>query len=149
MKKVILVLSIILSLINVSKADTLELQEIKLNYKSFFPGGSDPLITQNGLNHNMDKELNLHLNMDFFDHFYWNNMIHSMTDKDEAGSGQFRLVGWNFNLGLHLTDYVDFGYHHFSQHLLDYAGPNHYPVQDAWEINVYIFRKKNPGKGMF
>lgn len=136
---------------NICQASGLELNEVYINYKQFFPGGVDPLITENGLQNNLDKELNLHINMDFLDHFYWNNLIHSMTDVNNNGNGQFRLIGWNFNIGLHITDYVDFGYHHFSQHLLDYQGPPgyHFPVQDAVELNVFIFRKRNEGKGLF
>lgn len=119
----------------------LELQDVYANYKQFLPGGRDPLITENGLpGRLMDKELNLHVDMDVLKYGYWHNMVHSMTDEDVNGHGQFRLVGWNFQLGVHLGSYLDVQYEHFSQHLLDASLPYGFPVQDSIGIVLHLYR---------
>lgn len=147
MKSLILAALLLLNPI-AAKADALELEDINLQYKTFWDGGRDSDITDNGLGHFMDKELNLQMNFNVFEYFYWDNTIHSMTDRAPNGDTQFRLVGWNYRLGLHITDYIDFGYNHFSKHFLDYQGPNGFPLENSWELNIHLFRKHNPGRGL-
>ena len=132
-----------------SKADEyniVNVDELKINYKSFFPGGSNPLITENGLlNRTLDKELSLTVNTFIFNVFYWNNRIHSLTDKENVpnGIGQFRLVGLESQLGVNLTPWVSLEYYHHSQHLLDYMYPyGHFPVEDAFSLNIFLIRSK-------
>lgn len=65
-----------------------------------------------------------------------------MTDEMLTGGGQFRLVGLQTRLGIRLSSYVDFGFYHFSQHLLDYQYPmGGYPVQDAFEFKIYLMKR--------
>jgi hypothetical protein len=141
---ILVILSVMLSMIHEADSDDfhiLELKEVYVDYLSFFKGGRDPLITQNGLrDKHLDKELNLNLNMNLFKYGYFNSMIHSMTDKDSADHGQFRLVGLKFETGIRLTNWIEVGYHHFSQHLLDYNSPNAFPVQDAVQIRLFLLR---------
>lgn len=126
-----------------------ELDELKFTYRSFFEGGRDPLITDNGLpNRALGKELNLTMNTSLFKYGYFNNTIHSMTDeiKGTGGSGQFRMVGWEFGLGVDfskISKHTPFsvGYYHYSQHALDHTYPWAFPVKDAIEVNIYLFRK--------
>lgn len=122
-----------------------QLREVSLSFRNYFPGGVNPLITYNGLpDRHLDKDVDVNLSIDLFRYFYWNNLIHSTTDKDSNGSGQFRLIGWQFSLGVdfgRMWDWlpVMFGYAHHSQHLLDYASPYHFPVQDALEIRIFLY----------
>lgn len=120
----------------------LALNEARFQYLKFQDGDRDPLITDNGLpNRAMNTELNLFLKVDILKYFYFDNQIHSMTDKGIDGSnGQFRAVGWEYRLGVRVNEYVDVGYYHFSQHAMDHTLPFHYPVKDAVELNIYLYR---------
>ena len=122
----------------------LELEEASITLNQFLPGGSYPLITENGLsNRALDKELNLNLNMSVFKYGFWDNRIHSMTDSGTNGDrGQFRLIGWNFKLGVHLGKRFDIYYEHFSQHLLDAQFKwGRFPVQDSIGIKLILYRR--------
>lgn len=128
----------------------LELQQVDITYRSFFPGGVDPLITENPYlpGRNMGKELNLAVNMDLLEYLYWNNTVHSMTDEGNDGSSQFRMVGWEFGLGVDFRRFglglpFSVGYYHFSRHTLDIATPNHFPVCDSLELRIYLYERKS------
>jgi hypothetical protein len=120
----------------------LELKELYVNYFRFYEGGQYPLITNNGLpNKEMDRQLDLHIKTDILHYFYWDSRIHSMTDRDmDTNKGQFRLVGLETRFGIRLSSTIEFGYYHFSQHTLDHQTPYHYPVQDALELKIYLYR---------
>lgn len=121
--------------------ELIEMQDVYVNYKQFLPGGRDPLITGNGIpGQLMDRELNLHMDMDVLRVGYWHNMVHSMTAKDKDGGGQFRVVGWNTQVGVHLCTYLDVQYEHYSQHMLDGTLPNGFPVQDSVGIVLHLYR---------
>ncbi len=131
-------------------ADWMQLREATVTYRSFLPGGTDPLITQNPYlpNRAMDKELNLDVNLDLVNYLYWNNTVHSMTDSQyaPASGGQFRMVGLEMGFGVDMRRIyselpISIGYHHFSRHLLDTASPYHFPCQDAIELKIYLYAR--------
>ena len=129
----------------------LDLQEVSLEYKSFSSGGRDPLITQNGLEDRaLDKEVDLNVNIDILKYLYWNNTVHSMTDRfTDGGAGQFRLVGWDYKLGVRIFDSLHVQYEHFSQHLLDTTYKHgDFPVQDSLGFILYIYGRPDR-KGVF
>lgn len=143
MKKLIAAVLLILNP-TIATADFLELQEVYVNYKVFSGTTRTPYLQLPGLEgHSLENELNLNVNMDLWDHFYWNNVIHSLND------GNYRLIGWNWRVGVHITDYIDFGWNHFSEHYADYSSPYGFPLQNSWEINIYLFRRRLPRKGLF
>lgn len=124
-----------------------DLSEVSLTYRSFFPGGHDPLITDTGLvNKQLGKEMDLSVNTSLLRYLYWNNTIHSLTDADvNAGGGQFRMVGWEFGLGIDFRKIsssipLTAGYYHYSQHSLDHEYPWHFPVRDAIELKLLIYQ---------
>lgn len=145
MKKLILAIFLTLTVSNISYAvDGVELQEVYVNYKSFEGDIRSPYLDVPGLEgHTLQSELNLNVNMDIFDHLYFNNTIHSLND------GSYRLIGWNWRFGIHVTDWLDFGWNHFSEHYTDFQSPYGFPLQNSWEVNVYIYRRKNLRKGLF
>jgi hypothetical protein len=146
MKKLITAVFLILALSfpKIANSDALELQEVYLNYKKFSGDTRTPYLQLPGLeDHSLDHELNLNVNMDFWEHFYWNNTIHALND------GDYRVIGWNWRIGLHFTDYIDFGWNHFSEHYTNYIVPDGFPLQNSWEVNFYLYRKRTPGKGLF
>lgn len=136
--------------------ETIKLEEIKISYKGYFDGTYEPLINQNGMgNRNLAKELSLYVDNTLFKYGYFNNQVLSYTDKDAImGDGErFRLVGWSFELGVHLwssqTNGVDIYYNHFSKHYLDYQSPYRYPVSNSIGINIYLYKSNPKYNGVF
>jgi len=119
------------------------LREVSVDYKRFFPKGRDPLITGNGLlNRELGNEVNVHINSDFMSYFYWDNMVHSLTDRDATThtGGQFRVVGWNFKLGMRVSRFINIQYEHFSKHTLDHSyAYDSFPVQDSVGVKLYLY----------
>lgn len=73
--------------------------------------------------------------MDINKFIYWDNFIHSAM----AGS-QFSTVGWEYRFGLRVTEFLEVGYYHHSQHVLDAIYPcSGYPLIDALEIKINIY----------
>jgi len=142
------VLFLAASLGNAEDFKFVEVQEVTVNYKSYFPNGYEPLISDNGLpDRQLDKELTLRVNTNFLKYLYWNNYVHSWTDKTSTGGGQFRLVGYQFDLGIQITSFVSLEYAHHSQHLLDHQLPNRFPVNDSISLNLFLF-SIHPKKGL-
>ncbi len=111
----------------------LEMRETKLNYKYFVHPGRDPLFTSS----HQKEELNLSVNTNMLGVFYWDNTVHAKTD-----DAQYRVVGWNIKLGVHLHPRLDIQYEHFSRHLLDSKHPTMggFPVEDSVGVNLYLYR---------
>jgi hypothetical protein len=125
----------------------LDVDSLALTYKQFLPGGNDPLVTgPHLLNRTLDKEVAIELGVSIGNAGYFRNWVHSITDKDVYSShGQFRTVGWQFELGFSLSRNalpVDVFYHHHSQHTLDVTSSFGFPVQDAVGIRIYLVPPK-------
>ncbi len=132
---------------NEAKADDgiFKLDEVSLTYRDYFDHGSDPLITQNGIpNRTLGKELSFSLNVNIGDIFYWENRVHGATDEEiGTGKGQFRVVGLEERFGLKISNNLEFGLYHHSQHLLDSEYQyGHWPVSDALELKIYFIPNK-------
>lgn len=121
--------------------EPIELKEVYINYHWITPNGRDPLFTSWGLK--PQKDLEVHINFDTFKYIYWDNNIHSTTDEH-----QFKLVGWEARIGIHILDCVDLGIYHHSQHILDGVYPyDGFPVKDAIELRLNIYKSKNLKRG--
>lgn len=140
-----LILAVLLILIpQVAISDVLELDDVYIDYKVFSGETRSPYLWLPGLEgHSLQNELNLNIDTTFLEHFYFDNTIHSLND------GDYRLIGWNWRFGLHLTDWIDFGWWHFSEHYTDFTSPNGFPLQNAWQLKIYLYRSKLPRKGLF
>lgn len=77
-------------------------------------------------------DLNLLSNVVFFQ-----NMVHSEMDKS-----QYRLIGWNYKLGVHVNSTIDLFFEHYSQHILDAptVSPNTF---DAIGFRIYLYKQKD------
>lgn len=128
-----------------ASADFIELKELSIDAIQFFPSGIEPLISWNGQGRAPDKQLDLNMNAQVAKVVYWDNRVHSMTDKTLDGtSSQFRVVGWNFRIGVQFSEQLQVGYYHFSKHLLDHSFPGGaFPVLDGVEVKWYLFGGKN------
>lgn len=130
--------------------DLFQVREMNVIYRKFDSGGTDPLITQNPNvpNRALNEEIDLQVNTDLLKYFYWDNTIHSMTDQTlQGGQGQFRMIGLEWGLGVDLSRVwkalpVSIGHYHYSQHILDGTwGYGHFPVVDALEIKLQLYKR--------
>jgi hypothetical protein len=121
----------------------IQLDELSVTARSYMDYSRYHIITDNGLpNKVLEKEFQISIKTTLFEYMYWDNLILSHTDRDRiSGYGQFRTVGYQSRLGLRLSRYVDLGIHHFSQHVLDYTGNQAFPMMDALEIKIYLYRR--------
>lgn len=137
-----------LLILNEADADSWRLVEAKsvdLGYRSYFPGSRDPLVTQNGL---PDRQLGKGFDLDLRNDLFWSIMyfdatVHATTDEDtKNGGGQFRSCGLQFRTGFNVTDYLQLGYFHHSQHVIDTTYKPGFPVEDALEVRLNLYRAK-------
>ncbi len=143
MKRLILAVLLILNPLT-AKSEILDLDDVSIDYKAFSGKTRTPYLQIPGLeDHSLQNELNLNVNMTLVDHFYFDNTIHSLND------GNYRLIGWNWRFGLHITEWIDFGWYHFSEHYTDFISPYGFPLQNAWQLKIYLYKKRTSGKGFF
>lgn len=120
----------------------IDLKELNVNYKRFVSDGRDPLIYPY-----VHKEaINLDVNMDLFNVFYWDNRILSVTD-----DAQYRGVGLNVKLGLRITQSLSLQYEHLSQHVLDdkVQRMDKFPVEDSIGLVLKIYQAPGARKAAF
>lgn len=130
--------------------DVIGLKEVYIDYTRFFPHGYDSMINNNGLpNKGIGNELDLNMNLNLAHYLYWDNKIHSRTDVDtdnngnNLGGGQFRVVGLEMRLGVNVTENLQLGYYHHSQHWLDLHNANeHFPIEDGIQLRLFLFKSK-------
>lgn len=81
--------------------------------------------------------VNLGINTSILGAGYFNSQIEGTTT-----SSQYRGVGLQLQIGIRLSDYLDVGYYHHSQHVLDRPSGDipHFAVVDAIELKIYIYR---------
>lgn len=151
MKKLVSILLLLFSF-NVYSDDFFKLSEVSIEYKKFLDGSRDPLINDNGLiDRTINEQLDLNVNVSIAKYLFFNNRVHSLTDKDintDAGS-RYRIVGWNYNLGAHINKYIDIGFEHFSQHELDATFPWPYPDTNSVNIKIYLYRSNDCSNCIF
>jgi hypothetical protein len=117
-----------------------EVQEVTIQYRHYFPGGYNYMINANGLEgKSLGQGVNLIINTDFLKYLYWNNLVHSTTDRNVNSLGQFRHLGWQFAIGTRIASMLSVEYYHHSQHLLDHKHIlGRFPVEDAININLQL-----------
>lgn len=128
------------------KADTIRLTDAYMDYKQFLPNGFSPYMPSSS---DLNKEIDLHVNTEIFRYGYWNNQVWSLWDQ-----GQVRWFGWEYEVGVHATSFIDIFYNHFSRHEADKDNRFHslyqekYPVEDSIGIRFYFYRDSEH-KGIF
>lgn len=141
----------------ICNGDVLELNEASVGYINYFPGGVDPLITENSNlpNRTIGSNLELNINSNILKYLYWNNKVHAGTDKvlntnGSVSSGQFRTVGLEFHLGVIISDNLQFGYYHHSIHTLDTTyGGGTFPRLDGIELKLFLYKANKSPEGIF
>ena len=117
-----------------------DLTEASLNYRNYAllnPNARNLLIYPEHAKEGID----VGLKMDLLSYGYFDSQIESLTT-----DAQYRSIGLQFGLGLRVTDYLNVGYWHHSQHVLD-RGPQSYekfPSEDALEVRITGYRARSP-----
>lgn len=65
------------------------------------------------------------LGIRFFDIMYWDNEIHT-----EAVASTVKTVGWKFEKGVEVNQYIDVYWNHHSRHVMDDEQPRVYREKD-------------------
>jgi hypothetical protein len=121
--------------------EPVKLDELSITYKRFAPYSRNQLITGNGLpSRLMSDGTTINANIRFLDYIYWDNSVTGLTDRAEQGGGQYRSIGWQFRLGFQLVKFLQIGYYHHSQHVVDHQSTFRYPLEDAFEAKLIIFK---------
>jgi len=130
--------------------EVLELDKLDITYRQYFKGGRVPLISNNINNTEPANYLGLGLNINLLETLRWDSIVHSYVDKNNAtGASQFRTVSWEFSLYFSLFKWLDAGYYHHSQHVLDTNNKLGFPVEDAVFIRLDVYRGPNKREAIF
>jgi hypothetical protein len=136
--------------------DAMTLQELTLSTTRFFPGGVDPLVTENGLpNRQLGWHFDVNVNTTLLTYLYLDSRLHADTDSiitenEDSINGQFRAAGLEFHFGINFTENLQLGYYHHSQHVLDTisnVGP--FPRADGVELRYNLYKSREPRRGIF
>lgn len=124
-----------------SADDFIDLNEVSLNYGVYNGARTYPISLLPG--HELTNTLDVNINMAILKYGYFTNRIHSAMDSADGGPSQFRVVGWEYRLGVHVSPYLDIGMYHYSEHILDteYPLPSGYPQATAVELKIYLYKK--------
>ena len=118
----------------------MELTELSINLQRYGGYSRYPLVTDFPDRY-LDRGLSVTSKSTLFEYGYWDTTTFSKTDADKQGWSQFRTVGLEMSLGIHLTSFVDMGLFHRSEHLLDVGTTARYPLLDAFDMTIYLYKK--------
>jgi len=112
---------------------SMDVRKISILRDGYYPG-KDDWYSYVGLNWNVSSYRIL----------YWENTVFFYGDRS-----QVRKIGWHYNLGAHVTNYVDFYWHHESEHDADHAqndadfpGRGRFPIENSYGIRVNFLKNK-------
>ncbi len=95
---------------SLSYGDVFSLRDIYMDFHQYGMGSRNPLIDFQG-DRVLDKEVSVYFNTDMFNIFYFDNKILGLVDKAEDNDdSRFRVVGWNFDIGLRLSSWAHIEY---------------------------------------
>lgn len=113
-----------------------ELGDLTLEHKKF-----DNAETPYVLGYKAGTETNLKMDMVFLGSFFWRNTVHSQTDES-----QYRLVGWNWEIGVKPFSWLEISRWHFSRHTLDSQNPTWTGgwKEDGWVFRFFLYQGAKP-----
>jgi hypothetical protein len=135
MRGIILILSLLAA---VPANAGVYLDELKLDYQRF--DWINPKSRVAWVYPDAPKEqISLGMKLALYEFAFSDATILSMTD-----SSQFRGVGLNERLGVHLSDYVDLYLEHQSLHVLDreQSVMSGFPEQDSVGVSIYLYKRR-------
>jgi hypothetical protein len=122
----------------------ISLNELAVDYRNYAmvnPNGHEPMTFPDP----PKESLNLEMKLDVLGAGYFDPTVESMTT-----DAQFRDVGLLLRLGIRITDNLEVGLIHHSQHQLDreqQLGMGHFPESDAFQVKLYLYRAQPSGRG--
>lgn len=129
---------------NAQAFELIKLDTLAIDYRNYAmvnPNGHEPVVYPDP----PKEAINLEMNLDVVYAFYIDSTVESMT-----ADSQFRDVGLLIRAGLRITDYLELGLIHHSQHELDRTQQlpmGHFPESDAVQLKLYIYRANPSGRG--
>lgn len=110
-----------------------------------FLDNRDPYAPQYQKDWTYRVEMNIRFNFAGF--LYFDQRPHF----EAVDSGTPKTVGWQYELGIHLTDQLDVFKDHHSRHIMeDYKprvdGHNPFPVEDLYGVKFTVVNNPNAGK---
>jgi hypothetical protein len=132
----IILAAVLVSALLIGNAWPAEITYVDIEYQHYHPSGRFPEMP----NYRAKEGLALDFNTQLLGPVYW---IHALTDP-----GQYRLVGWNFELGVNPLFFVPYDYakafqiyyEHHSQHILEDHHPYvKFPVNDSLGLRWVIY----------
>lgn len=114
-------------------SDFFEVQDLNMTYQYFNKPNVAPYFTTSS----QKERLTLRMDTTADKLIFFNNRIHATTD-----ATQYRMIGWEFELGTFLTKQLSLQYIHHSQHVLD-AFRGQWPFEDSIAVRFYFIKSKN------
>lgn len=115
-----------------------DLSELSIDYKNFAmvnPNGHDVMTYPDP----PKESVNLNIKTNILTYGYWDSTVESWTT-----DSQYRAIGLETRLGVHVSTHLDLGIYHHSQHELDRGTQlnlGHFPEEDAVELKIYLYRE--------
>lgn len=142
---IVIILGMLLALRSEAHWHVLELKELSFNYKNY------AILNEKARNALLYPEspkegLNVSICTDIFSYFYFDSTLETLTT-----GAQYRGVGLLLGVGIRLSDALSLGYYHHSQHVLDrdYSAMPKFPVEDALELKIYLYKNREAREGLF
>jgi hypothetical protein len=119
----------LLLLLMASPAQAIELSELSIDYQYFHPSNRMAEL----VGKSAKEGLGLNMELKPWGPSFIRSRVHALTD-----NGQYRLVGWEFQLGTRLWGWGELSYHHHSQHLLEAQAPWKFGVEDSLHLKLWL-----------
>lgn len=79
---------------------------------------------------------NLYWNVSIFKEFFWDNNVEMYSTDSKVLS-----VGWQFYMGVRVTDWLDIVKDHHSRHVMEEERPSHsFPVEDSYGFRLNFIK---------
>lgn len=121
------VAAFLLTFLYPSTAWTVEVRDLSIEFKHFDASGQFAELP----GEKVKDGLALNFSLGVLGPLYWDNQVHALTT-----DAQYRLVGWQFEVGVAVFPCLDVFYFHHSQHVLD----GHHPLLSFMVEDAVGFR---------
>jgi hypothetical protein len=125
----------------------LNLEKAEFNYAHLDPKTRDPYVPEYTGKWKEKSSVKFRIGL-LGGRMYWDNNVHGET----VDSGVFQTVGWQWELGIRITNQVSIFHEHHSRHRLEdrpehrFKGGSQFPVEDSYGIKLILIQE-TIGKG--
>jgi hypothetical protein len=125
------------------------LEKMDFQYAHFKPETRDPYLPK--YTHQWKEKTAVKFRMGLLGgRAYWDNNVHGET----VDTGVFKSVGWQWELGIRITDQLSVFHEHHSRHVMEalpekrFNAGSQFPVEDSFGIKLRLI-KETTGRGIF